>query len=241
VVLFDISKVIFQEKRTGRLLGTDTWHNGLWYMDREGMDSALSSIIGRTRGIERCVEDLLLLHHRRLCHPSFPVLSRLYPSLFEKTNKEKLVCDACELGKHTKSSYASSCNRSSCLFNLIHSDVWRHCPTIILNGVRCFISFIVCFSRVTWLYLMKNKSDVLACFKIFHKMVQTQYSTIVKVLRSDNGIEYSNRAFGEYLSSQGIQHQTTCPYTSEQNRVAERKNIHLLEVTQSMMISMNVS
>jgi GAG-pre-integrase domain len=127
VVLFDISKVIFQEKRTGRLLGTDTWHNGLWYMDR----------------------DLLLLHHRCLGHPSFPVLSRLYPSLFEKTNKEKLVCDACELGKHTKSSYASSCNRSSCLFNLIHSDVWRPCPTIILNGVRCFISFIDCFSRVT--------------------------------------------------------------------------------------------
>jgi transposase InsO family protein len=88
---------------------------------------------------------------------------------------------------------------------------------------------------------MKNKSDVLVCFKIFHKMVQTQYSTIVKVLRSDNGTEYSNRAFGEYLSSQGIQHQTTCPYTPEQNRVAERKNIHLLEVTQNMMISMNVS
>jgi hypothetical protein len=32
------------------------------------------------------------------------------------------MCDACELGKHTKSSYASSCN-SYCLFNLIHSVV----------------------------------------------------------------------------------------------------------------------
>jgi hypothetical protein len=51
------------------------------------------------------------------------VLSKLHPSLFEKANKEKLVCDAHELGKHTKNSYASSCNRSSCLFNLIHSDV----------------------------------------------------------------------------------------------------------------------
>jgi hypothetical protein len=91
VVLFDILKVIFQEKRTDRLLGTDTWHNGPWYMDRESMDSALLSIVGRTRGIEKSVEDILLLHHRRLGYPSFSVLSRLYPSLFENANKEKLM------------------------------------------------------------------------------------------------------------------------------------------------------
>jgi Integrase core domain len=76
-----------------------------------------------------------------------------------------------------------------------------------------FFSFIDYFSRVTWLNLMKNKSDVLNCFKNFHKMVQTQYGTVVKILRSDNGIEYSNTTFGEYLSFQGIQHQTMCPYT----------------------------
>jgi hypothetical protein len=91
-----------------------------------------------------------------------------------------------------------------------------------------------------WLYLMKNKSDVFACFKDFHKGIQTQYGAVVKVLRSDNGTEYTNKAFGEYLSSQGIQHQTTCPYTPEQNRVAERKNRHLLEVTRCMMMSMNI-
>jgi hypothetical protein len=49
------------------------------------------------------------------------------------------------------------------------------------------VSFIGCCSRVTWLYLMKNKSDVLACFRNFHKGVQTQYEAVVKILRSDNG------------------------------------------------------
>jgi hypothetical protein len=77
------------------------------------------------------------------------VLSKLHSSLFEKANKEKLVCDAHELGKHTKNSYASSCNRSSCLFNLIHSDVWEPYHTTTLNEVRYFVSFIDCFSRVT--------------------------------------------------------------------------------------------
>jgi hypothetical protein len=47
------------------------------------------------------VKDLLLLHYKCLDYPLFFILSRLYPFLFEKTNKEKLMCDACELGKHT--------------------------------------------------------------------------------------------------------------------------------------------
>jgi Integrase core domain/GAG-pre-integrase domain len=204
------------------------------------VDSALSSFLESTGVVGRSVEDLLLLHHRRLGHPSFSALSRLYPPLFEKANKEKLACDACELGKHTRSSYSSSGSRSSLAFDLVHSDVWGPCPTTAVNGYKYFVSFIDCFSRVTWLYLMKNKSDVFACFKDFHKGIQTQYSAVVKVLRSDNGTEYTNKVFGEYLSSQGIQHQTTCPYTPEQNGVTERKNRHLLEVIRSMMMSMNV-
>jgi hypothetical protein len=52
VVLFDIPKVIFREKRTGRILRTGTWCSGLWYMDREGMNSALSSIVERSGGDE---------------------------------------------------------------------------------------------------------------------------------------------------------------------------------------------
>jgi hypothetical protein len=94
-----------------------------------------------------------------------------------------------------------------------------------MNGYRYFVTFINCFSRVTWVYLMENKNEVFHCFKDFH--------------RSNNGTECTNRMLGEYLSAQEIHHQTTCPYTPTQN-VAERKNRHLLEVTRSMMISMNV-
>jgi hypothetical protein len=60
-------------------------------MVRVGMDSALSSIIGRNGGVERCVKDLLLLHHRRLGHHLFSVLSRLYAPLFEKANRSSFI------------------------------------------------------------------------------------------------------------------------------------------------------
>jgi Integrase core domain/GAG-pre-integrase domain len=242
VVTFDIPKVIFQEKRTGRRLGTGTWRSGLWYLDREGMDSTLISMVERVGvgGSEMSAEKVLMLDHQRMGHHSFNVLSRLYPSLFEKADKSKLICDACEFGKLTKSSYVSSGHRSSCGFDLIHSDIWGPCSTNSMNGYRYSVTFIDCFPRVTWVYLMKNKSEVFDCFKDFHRSIQTQYGAVVKVLRSDSGTMYTNRIFREYLSAQGIHHQTTCPYTPARNGVAEKKNRHLLEVARSMMISMNV-
>jgi transposase InsO family protein len=51
----------------------------------------------------------------------------------------------------------------------------------------------------------------------------TQYNAHVKIVRTDNGTEYVNKLFDEYLSSFGILHQTTYPGTSEQNGLAERK------------------
>ena len=53
------------------------------------------------------------------------------------------------------------------------------------------------------------------------------------------GTEYVNQEFEHFLVSNGIEHQTTCVNTPEQNGVAERKNRHLLEVARSLMFTMN--
>jgi GAG-pre-integrase domain len=82
------------------------------------MDSALSSIVEKSERDKSSVEDLLFLHHRSLGYPSLSLLSRLYPRLFEKAKKDNFFCDACELEKHTRGSYVSSGNMSSCVFEL---------------------------------------------------------------------------------------------------------------------------
>ncbi|KAG7547985.1 Integrase catalytic core [Arabidopsis suecica] len=60
------------------------------------------------------------------------------------------------------------------------------------------------------------------------------------VLRTDNGGEYTSHKFKEHLAKHGIMHQTSCPYTPQQNGVAERKNRHLMEVARSMMFHTSV-
>lgn len=70
---------------------------------------------------------------------------------------------------------------------------------------------------------MKNKSDVLEFFRKYNTIVKNKYSHNVKILHTDNGGEYLNKDLKEYMDKQGIVHELTSPYTSEQNGRAERE------------------
>ena len=168
-----------------------------------------SSLTGYALSVEGATSELML-HHRRLGHILFSILSRLFPSLSTKCNKNLLVCDHCELAKYTRAVFPISGIRSSKPFVLIHSDVWGLCSTNTLMGNRWFVTFIDCFSRVTWVYLLKKKMKVLNCFKEFHKHVGIQFGVKIKILRSDNGTAYINQEFHAYLHTHGIIHQTIC-------------------------------
>jgi hypothetical protein len=49
------------------------------------------------------------------------------------------------------------------------------------GGLRYFVIFIDDFSRYAWIYLMKNRSEVLNIYHDFAKMIQTQFSKAIKV------------------------------------------------------------
>ena len=231
IVTFDENFCTFQEKRTGRVIGTGVRRNGLWFINQE--ESALTAA---TEAQER---EIYLLHYR-LGHVPFGNLNKLYPDVFKGVDIKKLVCDACELGKHTRTTYPSIGLRSCEPFMLIHSDVWGPCSVTSVSGFKWFVTFIDCYTRMTWIYMLKGKHEVLRCFQDFHKLVANQFNARIRIIQTDNGKEYVNNEFEAYLSDHGIIHQTTCPNTPPQNGVAERKNRHLLEVARSMMFQMNV-
>jgi len=67
-------------------------------------------------------------------------------------------------------------------------------------------------------------------------MAQTQISSNIKVLRSDNALELSpsNEAL-DFFATNGIIHQTSCVQTPQQNGVVERQHKHLLEVSRALL------
>ena len=107
-------------------------HEGLYYLDEGGDEIALATCMSPTQE--------LLLHHRRLGHLSFAAMSCIYPSLFNLCSRESLVCDACELAKHTRGTYPSRGLRSHKSFEVIHSDVWGPCEVYSVSGHRWFVT-----------------------------------------------------------------------------------------------------
>jgi hypothetical protein len=149
-------------------------------------------------------------------------------------------CEACQLSKHHHVPFPSRVvSRVSHPFELVHSDIWGP-MNIASNKFHYFVTFVDDFSRMTWLFLMKNRSKLFSIFQIFRNMIKTQFSQKIRILRSDNAKEYTSSSFASYLSDKGIIHQTSCAHTPQQNGAAERKNRHLLDVVRCLLIHMHV-
>ena len=80
------------------------------------------------------------------------------------------------------------------------------------------------FSRMTWVYFLKYKSEVPEKFFTFYEMIHTQFNKKIQILRSDNGREFINQSMQTFFQKNGLINQTFCPYTPQQNGVTERKN-----------------
>jgi hypothetical protein len=63
----------------------------------------------------------------------------------------------------------------------------------------------------------------------FKCLLENLLSTKIKRLQTDGGGEFTSLAFEKYLSDNGIFHQKSCPHTSQQNGIAERKHRHIVE------------
>ncbi|CAH0473643.1 unnamed protein product [Peronospora belbahrii] len=119
--------------------------------------------------------------------------------------KQWEVCDGCSLGKQTRVSYMkSSSNRAKELLEVIHSDVCGPMQTSTFSGKRYFVTFIDDKSHFCVVYLLRNKSEVAAKFAEFVAFAETQTGKRVKVLRSDNGGEYTSGAMAKFCKDRGI-------------------------------------
>ena len=241
VVIFWPTHCVFKDIQTRQTIGYGVKRGKLYYLD---LESTISSrlrqalTVKSTGSLKKIVE--IWLRHRRLGHASFGYLKKLFPSLFTNLDISIFKCDVCELAKSHRASFPLILNKSLVPFMVIHSDVWGPSKVPTLGGSHWFVTFIDDCTRMTWLCLMKSKSEVNWLFQRFYNTIHTQYNARIQVLRSDNGGEYQSSELQQFLDSHGSIHQTSCPNTPQQNGVAERKNRHLLEVVRASLIEANM-
>lgn len=168
-VTFFPSHCVFQDLRTGRLIGSGRETGGLYQLQSKTVAALQSSIAEDV--ISRQIKEIQLWHFR-LGHLSFPAMKYLFPLLFQQVDIQSIKCQICHLAKHCRTQFPSSMNKSSAPFELVHSDVWGPASVPSIDGNRYFITFIDDFSHCTWVYPMKSREEVPTVVQVFGNMVE---------------------------------------------------------------------
>jgi hypothetical protein len=98
----------------------------------------------------------------------------------------------------------------------VHFDVWSPCPVTSIAIFCYFVTFVDHFSHTTWIFIIKSRQKNFVC-----SFVKTQFDTTIKILRSDNVKEYFINKLIQYMTDNGIIHESSYAYTSQQNGVVE--------------------
>jgi hypothetical protein len=95
----------------------------------------------------------------------------------------KGVCEGCVLGKHPKEKFdKGKSQRASTPLDLINSDLMGPFPHPSINKARFVRIFVDDFSHFTWIYFLRQKSEVFQHLKDFKDLVETQSGKKIKVL-----------------------------------------------------------
>lgn len=227
---------------TKRTLLQGTVKDGLYMFDHLPISPSttssaavsLKSALSAQSSVKHSSATIFDLWHCRLGHSSHAVVNTVLKECNLPTyNNTQYFCSACCLGKAHKLPFSPSQTVCNAPLELIHSDVWGPAPLISSNGFQYYVHFTDHYSRFTWLYLLKHKSDVYKAFTDFKQLVENQFDHKIKILQTDGGGEFI--ALKSFLQTHGIQHRLSCPYTPEQNGLAERKHRHITEMGRTLL------
>jgi histone deacetylase 1/2 len=126
------------------------------------------------------------LWHHKLGHASSRVVQQVLsrhklPFIHSNNNN---VCDVCQQGKSHQLPYPKSTSISSSPMDLVFSDVWGPAPTSV-GRHEYYVSFIDDYSKFTWIYLLRRKSEVFQCFHDFQSLVERQFNRKIRAVQTD--------------------------------------------------------
>lgn len=185
----------------------------------------------------------LKLWHEKLAHQNIKHVQEFLKSIDVKVceSADNFFCDACLYGKQTRKTFKNSATKTNAPGEIIVSDVCGPMQTQSIGGAKYFVVFKDHFSHYRTVRFMKEKSEVQKVLEEYLESVRVDTGCVVKVFRSDNGLEYANSEVESILSKRGIRHHRSVPYTPEQNGSAEREMRTLVEAGRTMIHAAGLS
>ena len=120
------------------------------------------------------------LWHLRFGHLPFDKLYHVCSDVSSHPNVD-CFCQICPKAKQSKLSFPISVSTTSRCFELLHIDVWGPYKIHTHDGCNMFLTIVDDFSRHTWVFLLKHKSDVHIIMSNFLSYIENQFSTTVLI------------------------------------------------------------
>jgi hypothetical protein len=171
----------------------------------------------------------------RLWHEIFGHINYKY---LHQLNKENMVegllaikftsgvCQGCILGKHPEQKFdKGKAQRDSSPLEMIYNDITCRFPQPSISKARYVLTFIDDFSRFTWVFFLKLKSEVFECLIEFKALAENESGCKIKILHTNNGGDYVNKYFQQLCIDAGIQLQHNAIYTTVERCCREEKPI----------------
>ena len=81
--------------------------------------------------------------------------------------------EECVLGKSLRVKFSTGAHVSRGTLDYVHADLWGLAQTASLGEARYFLSLIDDYSRMVWVYVLKNKDEVFEQFKTCKTLIET--------------------------------------------------------------------
>jgi hypothetical protein len=177
------------------------------------------------------------LWHRRLGHIGDGKMKLLETTVTGVTGLAagmRQPCEACALSKSVRVLNKEAPERTKKRLQRVYTDFWG--PFIIPtpSGARYILTFTDDFTRKSWIYLVKARTELYEKFSEWQIRVERQCNEKLQRIRCDNAREYQALA-RDLQQRNGVIVEFTTPYTPEQNGVAERLNRTLTTKIRAML------
>jgi hypothetical protein len=107
---------------------------------------------------------------------------------------------------------------------LVHGDLCGP-VTPATPGGRCYFLLLVDnLSRYMWVVVLGSKGEAADAIWRAQAVAEAECDRKLRVLRTDNGGEFTVAEFASYCADEGVQRHYSAPYSPQQNNVVERCN-----------------
>ena len=146
-------------------------------------------------------------------------------------------CDTCVRAKQTKQIIPKE-KEENCatIGELIHMDLMGPISPEGINGEKYILSILDEGSKIGLSKPLLKKSDTASSVIAALKQLERQTGNKIKRIRCDRGKEFLNEELNSFLHLNGIQQETSAPYTPQQNGNAERYNRTIIEKVRAVIL-----